>query len=150
VQVLAPQAVYADHRGRIVNLPAFPTVESTVIESNAGAVRGNHYHRDETHLMYVVSGLMLYIEQDGDRRLHVVEVRPGESVLTPAGVPHCTFFPEDTAFVTLSDVSRAGEAYEQAVIRVTPLHEHPDVRRYIADAPRLLMAKVPPTSSTVE
>ncbi|MEU1762970.1 cupin domain-containing protein [Micromonospora sp. NPDC005652] len=139
MQVLAPQGIYADKRGRIVTLPTFPTVESTVIESRAGAVRGNHYHRDETHLMYVVSGFMVYIEQDVEGGLQVVEVRPGESVRTPAGVAHCTFFPEDTTFVALSDVSRAGDAYEDAVTRVAPMHEHPDVRRYIADAPGLLV-----------
>jgi oxalate decarboxylase/phosphoglucose isomerase-like protein (cupin superfamily) len=139
--VLAPQAVYADQRGRIVTLPEFQTAESTVIESRAGAVRGNHYHSEETHLMYVVSGLMLYIEQTDDGGLRTLELLPGESVVTPAGAPHCTLFPEDTVFVTLSDVTRAGDAYEQAVIRVPALHEHPDMRRYVARMPRLLVAQ---------
>lgn len=123
-EIIVPaDAVYADERGRIIALPHFDTAGAMVIESQPGAVRGNHYHLHESHLMYVVSGLMIYLEEDPDGKLIVTEVGPGESVISPKGAAHATVFPEQTVFVALSDWDRRGHRYEDEVIRVPPL-EH--------------------------
>jgi quercetin dioxygenase-like cupin family protein len=142
-RIIEPQGVYADDRGRIVTLPQFAVVGSTVIESRAGAVRGNHYHRNESHLMYVASGRMLYLEQDPAGELVVVEVGPGESVVTPPGAPHCTVFPEDTVFIALSDADRTGDRYEEHVVRIRPLHERAEVAARVAALGRLVTAPAP-------
>jgi mannose-6-phosphate isomerase-like protein (cupin superfamily) len=139
-QILSPKDVNVDQRGRIITLPKFTTVETTLIESRAGAVRGNHYHLDESHLMYIVTGRMIYIEQGESDGLQVVELGPGESVVTPAGAPHCTLFPEDTVFVTLSDAVRADGAYETSVVRIKPLHEAAEIREWLDRMPHLLLA----------
>lgn len=129
--LLPPDAVHTDPRGSITALPPFATAGTMVIESERGAVRGNHYHHDESHLMYVVSGRMIYIEDDPQLGICVAEVGPGQSVVSPKGVPHTTVFPEHTVFVTLSDVDRAGHKYEDAVVRVDPLEERPEVAPYL-------------------
>ena len=130
-QVIPAEAVYADDRGEIVALPHFATAGTMVIESEAGAVRGNHYHDNESHLMYVVSGRMIYIEETPGGRVTVAVVGPGQSVVSPAGAPHCTVFPERTFFVTLSDWDRRGHRYEDEVTRVQPLEERPEVAAYL-------------------
>lgn len=142
-RIVAPLGVHTDERGSIVSLPAFPTVASTVIESRAGAVRGNHYHRDESHLMYVISGLMLYLEEDGSGSLAAFEVGPGESVVSPPGAPHATVFLEDTIFVALSDVDRSGHRYEGGVVRVRPLQERPEISDRISAAGKLITVHYP-------
>ncbi|QNP71424.1 cupin domain-containing protein [Streptomyces roseirectus] len=129
--ILPPDAVHADPRGSITALPPFEAVGTVVIESEPGAVRGNHYHHDESHLMYVVSGRMIYIEDDPELGICVAEVGPGQSVVSPKGVPHTTVFPEHTVFVTLSDVDRTGRKYEDEVVRVDPLEERPEVAPYL-------------------
>lgn len=139
--VIEPDGVYTDARGRIVSLPVFPTVGSTVIESWTGAVRGNHYHAHESHLMYVVSGRMLYIEQEESGALQSFDVGPGESVITPPGAPHCTVFLEDTVFIALSDADRSGEKYEEEVVRVAPLHERPELAERLARFGKLITVR---------
>ncbi|MBC2869778.1 cupin domain-containing protein [Streptomyces mexicanus] len=130
-RTLPPEAVHTDPRGRIITLPPFDTAGTTVIESEPGAVRGNHYHRHESHLMYVVSGRMIYIEEDAEQRISVAEIGPGQSVVSPRGVAHTTVFPERTVFVTLSDWDRRGRRYEDEVVRVAPLEDRPEVAPYL-------------------
>jgi quercetin dioxygenase-like cupin family protein len=129
--IVPADATHADSRGKIIALPYFTTAGTMVIESQPGAVRGNHYHLNESHLMYVVSGRMLYIEEDADQTVTVAEVGPGESVISPKAVPHATVFPEYTVFVTLSDWDRRGHRYEDEVVRVDPLENRPEVAGYL-------------------
>ncbi|GGZ24915.1 cupin domain-containing protein [Streptomyces poonensis] len=142
LRILAPTEVHADLRGSITALPHFDTAGTMVIESEAGAVRGNHYHRNESHLMYVVSGRMIYLEEDADHRISVAEVGPGQSVISPKGVPHTTVFPERTVFVTLSDWDRRGRRYEDEVVRVDPLEERPEVAPYLEGIGELLTGEL--------
>lgn len=138
-QIIVPaDAIYADGRGKIIALPSFNTAGAMVIESQPGAVRGNHYHTNESHLMYVVSGRMFYIEQDADQKIAVAEVGPGESVISTKGAPHTTVFPEYTVFVTLSDRDRRGHRYEDEVVRVNPLENHPEVATYLTGMGELI------------
>lgn len=131
-QMIVPaDAVYADSRGKIIALPYFNTAGTMVIESQPGAVRGNHYHLNESHLLYVVSGRMHYIEEDAAQKTTVAEVGPGESVISPKGAPHATVFPEYTVFVTLSDRDRRGHRYEDEVVRVDPLENRPEVASHL-------------------
>lgn len=136
--IIPAGAVYPDSRGMITALPSFTTAGTMVIESRPGAVRGNHYHLDESHLMYVVSGRMLYIEENPDHTLTTAEVGPGESVVSPKGAPHATVFPEHTVFVTLSDTDRRGRRYEDEVVRVDPLQDRPEVAAYLAEMGELI------------
>ncbi|HUQ55154.1 cupin domain-containing protein [Lentzea sp.] len=138
-QIILPDAVYTDDRGRIISLPSFAVAGATVIESFAGAVRGNHYHLNESHLMYVVSGLMIYIEEGLDKHLAVTEVGPGQSVVSPPGVSHCTVFAEDTVFLALSDWDRKGDNYENEVVRVSPMEVRPEVAEHLTGIDRLIL-----------
>jgi quercetin dioxygenase-like cupin family protein len=138
--VMPAEAVFSDGRGRIIALPHFHAAGTMVIESESGAVRGNHYHLNESHLMYVVSGRMIYLEEDGDQHITVAEVGPGESVISPKGAPHATVFPVRTVFVTLSDWDRRGHRYEEEVVRVDPLEDRPEVSRYLAGIDELITA----------
>lgn len=145
LHIIPAEGVYADDRGRIVSLPAFPAVGAMIIDSCTGAVRGNHYHRGESHLMYVISGRMLYIEQEESGAVTALDVTSGESVITPPGVPHCTVFLEDTTFIALSDADRSGGKYEEEVVRVRPLHEHPGLIGRLPPLEKLVTARHAPT-----
>lgn len=126
-KILAPGGVFPDARGRIVALPDFPTAHSMIIESVRGAVRGNHYHHHESHLMYVVSGRMIYIEEQDGGELLTLDVGPGQSVVSPRGLAHTTVFPEPSVIAVLSDVDRGGARYEEQVVRVDPLQHRVDL-----------------------
>ncbi|ANS70524.1 hypothetical protein SLINC_8300 [Streptomyces lincolnensis] len=128
--ILPPEGVYRDARGEIINLPPFPTVGVLVINSRRTAVRGNHWHANESHLMYVASGRMLYIEEDENGELFTLEMGSQDAVVSPRGRAHCTVFLEDSVIVVLSDADRTGRRYEDEVVRVPPLNERLDLSRY--------------------
>jgi mannose-6-phosphate isomerase-like protein (cupin superfamily) len=134
--ILLPEGVYADARGRIIALPDFPTKHAMIIECNTGAVRGNHYHHHESHLMYVVSGRMIYLEQQADGEIRTLDVKPGEAVVSPVSLAHTTVFPEPTVIAVLSDVDRGGERYENEVVRVDPLQHQVDIS-HLYDGPQV-------------
>jgi len=135
-ETIPPQNIYSDERGRIVSLPPFPATGVLVIESEPGAVRGNHLHQHESHLMYVVSGRMIYLEETERGTVVATEVGAGETVISPRGRAHCTVFPERTVICVLNDVDRTGARYEEEVVRVAPLDQRVDLSHLIgADLP---------------
>ena len=130
-ELIAPQNIYADDRGRIVSLPPFPATGVLIIESEPGAVRGNHFHAQESHLMHVVSGRMIYLEESASGTVAATEVKAGETVISERGLAHCTVFPERTVICVLNDVDRTGHRYEDEVVRVEPLDQRIDLGRFV-------------------
>lgn len=51
-----PYATHADARGRFRGLTRDGWAEVNFIETRAGEVRGNHYHRETRELFFIVSG----------------------------------------------------------------------------------------------
>jgi mannose-6-phosphate isomerase-like protein (cupin superfamily) len=118
--LVAVPAPFVDARGVIQTLVdgAIQTVQ--IIVSAKGTVRANHYHRADSHYMYVTSGSMQYYYRpvgatDAPRS---VLVRAGEMVFTPPMVEHAVFFPEDCMFINIAARSREQATYESDVVRV--------------------------------
>lgn len=130
-ELVPPQKIYTDERGRIVSLPPFPATGVLIIESEPGAVRGNHFHQQESHLMHVVSGRMIYLEESASGTVAATEVKAGETVISGRGRAHCTVFPERTVMCVLNDVDRTGNRYEDEVVRVAPLDQRIDLSRFL-------------------
>jgi oxalate decarboxylase/phosphoglucose isomerase-like protein (cupin superfamily) len=91
-----------------------------VIYCKAGTRRSSHYHLTDSHVLYVVSGRMLYWEQpvDGSAPMALCEVPPGEQVFTGPMVSHWTEFPVDTVLVSVSRLHRTHEQHEADLVRV--------------------------------
>ena len=90
-----------------------------MINSKAGSLRANHYHKTDWHYCYVISGKIEYYykELNSDKTPDLLVVEKGNMVFTPPLVEHCMKFPEDTLFLTLSRNPRDQETYELDVIR---------------------------------
>lgn len=85
---------WKENRTDITNYSKFVTSESDgerimlddcevhVVHHNADESRGDHTH-EEAHIIFIRSGRMRW-GVDGD----VQEVSPGDTVVTPGGVPH--------------------------------------------------------------
>jgi quercetin dioxygenase-like cupin family protein len=91
-----------------------------VITSKASTVRANHYHKADSHFMYVVRGSMRYYHRPvGDKSPPtMLLVKEGEMVFTPPLVEHAVEFPEDTAFLNITGKSREQKSYEDDLVRV--------------------------------
>lgn len=111
---------FVDARGKIQPLVDLMMRSAVLIESKAGSLRANHYHKTDWHYCYVVSGEIEYLHRPtgSDEPPKIIYVKQGEMVFTPPMVDHGMKFPVDTVFLTLSRNPRDQESYEADVVRV--------------------------------
>jgi oxalate decarboxylase/phosphoglucose isomerase-like protein (cupin superfamily) len=114
---------FTDERGEIIKLldDGKTTIKSVLlINSKKGAVRANHYHKEDAHYVYMVSGSMEYTEQsiDGRGEKETVVVKAGDLVYTPQMIAHAMHFLEESSFLAMALKSRHHEAYEADTVRI--------------------------------
>ena len=111
---------FADVRGKIQPLVDVLMRSAVLIESKAGSLRANHYHKTDWHYCYVLSGTIEYIHRPtgSNKEPETIIVNRGEMVFTPPMIDHAMKFPVDTVFLTLSRNPRDQETYEADVVRV--------------------------------
>lgn len=120
---------FENEAGWIQNLAEQPVGGVAVLFCKAGSSRSHHWHRDDSHELYVVSGEMRYVERArvvltaagpiGPTRRRVI--RAGEMIRTGPNVEHSTYFPVDTILISLSARSRTHAEHEADVVRCAPL-----------------------------
>jgi len=117
--VTVPQ-VFSDPRGSILNIADGLIGDVAIIESEIGAIRANHYHDDDWHLSYIVSGSMRYQWKDSvtSTEFNEVEVKAGQMVYSPSGAPHKMIFLEKSVFVAVAALSRSKDNYESDTHRL--------------------------------
>lgn len=118
--VAVPQ-IFEDARGEIRNLADGTIGDVAIISSNSGAVRANHFHHDDWHLCYLVSGEMEYFWSTSldERKFQSTIVKSKEMVFTPARTPHKIVFTENSIFLSISKLSRISENYERDTFKLT-------------------------------
>lgn len=96
----------------------------SLIHCLAGSRRSSHWHRTDSHYLYVVRGEMRYAERAyGSGTLVKFTVKPGQMVHTGPRVEHWTFFPVETLLISISKLGRSHEAHEADVVRVPWIDE---------------------------
>tara|TARA_Y100000588_G_C14278450_1_gene935663 strand:+ start:2393 stop:2836 length:444 start_codon:yes stop_codon:yes gene_type:complete len=114
------EAPFEDDRGFIQMLVNTPIKNVTLIKSNKGAVRANHYHKTDWHYMYMFEGQADYYFRSAESKDDpaVLVWKKGQLVFTPPMEEHTTVFTEDSLFIAISRNPRDQEAYEADVKRV--------------------------------
>ena len=114
---------FVDGRGSIQPLVDTLMKSAVMIESKAGSLRANHYHKTDWHYCYVVSGSIEYLHRPtgSSQEPEILKIEEGEMVFTPPMVDHGMRFPVDTIFLTLSRNPRDQESYEADVVRIDML-----------------------------
>jgi quercetin dioxygenase-like cupin family protein len=111
-----------EERGRIIPVAEGLWKTVLVIESKKGAIRANHYHKRDTHLMHILSGRARYVElaEAGGCAPPVFTVDrvvgPGGQILTGPDVPHAMEFLEDTVMIVCSTQVRDKETYLNEIV----------------------------------
>jgi quercetin dioxygenase-like cupin family protein len=114
-------SIIEDDRGRIIPVADGVFRSVMVIESKKGAVRANHYHKTDSHIMHILSGRARYVEAPLNGFAGVVVSRtvgPGDSIKTDALVLHAIEFLEDTVMVVCTENDRDYETYMSDIVRV--------------------------------
>jgi quercetin dioxygenase-like cupin family protein len=110
---------FSDARGTISDILEREAVNSvTIITSRAGAVRGNHYHRETTQYVFVVQGRLRFTCQKpgGPRRSFVAE--SGSLVTSEPNDRHAMRALDDAVFIAMSRGPRGGREYESDTFRL--------------------------------
>lgn len=127
-------SAFIDARGSILNLLELGSSDApirgvSVIRTKAGEYRSNHWHREDGHWLFVLSGKMHYAECPVLDRKPVenvfdvpnyppfVEIQQGEMVYTGPRIWHKTYFPIDTVLLSLSLRPRDHESHEADLVR---------------------------------
>lgn len=111
---------FVNQNGVIQNLLLERFTSAAIIASVRGSVRANHYHRNDFHYSYVVSGSVEYYHRPvGSKEIPKHERFPaGTMFFSPPMVEHAMFFPEATTFITFAKLIRDHEHHEEDVRRV--------------------------------
>ena len=110
---------FVDQRGSIQPLVDLMMKSAVMIESKAGTLRANHYHKTDWHYCYVIKGRIEYFhrEVNSKKKPELIIVEKENMIFTPPMVEHCMKFPLDTLFLTLSRNRRDQKTYEEDVVR---------------------------------
>jgi quercetin dioxygenase-like cupin family protein len=106
---------FADERGTIEDILEGPIDCVTTIFTRAGAIRGNHIHKETIQWTYVVSGKLRAVTPNSS-----MLYMPGSLIQEPPGIPHAWRAEEDTVCLVLTRGPRSGEGYESDTIRLAP------------------------------
>lgn len=110
---------YTDERGDIINLVQRPLGSASLITSKVGTLRAGHYHKEDWHYCYVLSGSIAYFSRPvGSESLNYTHVATGQMFFTPPMWEHWMVFLADTSFLTFGGGDRTQEHYEEDLIRV--------------------------------
>lgn len=111
---------FTDERGEITNILEEPISHVAIITSMKGAVRGNHYHPEQTQYVYLISGKYESISKDlgkKDSREERVIVKAGDLVITPPMIAHAMVFVEDSTFLNLTPGNRDSDKFKEHTIK---------------------------------
>lgn len=114
-----PRPAFIDDRGTITDiLASVPIDHVTVITSRANALRGNHFHKETTHYLYMVRGRMRLTTQQPGGVAQSVVLSEGDLFENPPGERHAMRALEDSAFMVFSRGPRGGADFESDTYRL--------------------------------
>lgn len=92
----------------------------SVLYSHKDSVRANHFHKEDSHFLYVIKGAVDYYERPiGSAEIpEPVRYVENQMFFTPPMVEHAMRFAEDTIMVSISKRPRDSESHESDVVRV--------------------------------
>lgn len=127
--ITKPKLVAKDDRGvieELVNGDFHIVLRTTQVK---GSVRANHYHKQDSHIGYLVSGKLQYMtrplrQAQGkpvlDEKAPVTKyiIKPGQMFYTPPMLVHATVALEDSDVLYFTPRSGQQKEYENDLVRV--------------------------------
>ncbi len=112
-------APFIDERGLIQNLLNTSINGAAILTSKKGSIRSNHYHREDFHYLYIISGSMEYYERSINEEFvgKPLIVNAGEMIFTPPLKVHKTVFLDDTTMISFSKRNRDHDSHEEDLVR---------------------------------
>lgn len=109
---------FVDNRGEIQNLWLGNSGSITILTSKKGSRRAGHIHSTDWHSIYVISGLLSYVEGPDSKNLKEYIVEPGQMIFTRPDIYHEVIAIEDTVFLTVNGILKNHENYHKTMKKV--------------------------------
>ena len=108
-----------DLRGHILSIVDHNISNVSLIKCNSNTIRSNHYHKTDSHFMYVLKGQIDYFFKDIDNdNIKYINVKEGQNIFTPPLEIHATYFKVTTEIIVSSVNPRDKITYENDTVRV--------------------------------
>lgn len=90
------------------------------IYSKKGSIRANHYHKKDTHFMYIIYGEILYFYRNRKKgaKAKFKLMKKNDLFFTPSMQEHMAYFTKNTHFLAFSTRKRTKFDYEKDLIKV--------------------------------
>ena len=113
--------VHTDERGSIIDLLNEKLNHVGLIVTEKDAIRGCHYHKLSTQYTYVLSGKfeILIAKSNTPTNVKKIILESGEIIIIPPGIIHRFKALEKSTIIDMVSESRAGNSFEDDVVRVT-------------------------------
>jgi len=124
IKVIHLKPEFVDVRGeitRIINEPELKIQAVLLLTHKKGSIRGNHYHKKDSHWVYCVSGKFRYYEKDlkkKNSKSASIIMNPGDLVYSKPGIVHAMEAIVDTVFLAITTEKRQQKSYEDDLVRV--------------------------------
>lgn len=128
IQITKIKPEFVDERGyisRLIDQDEFKIRSVLYIKRKKGTDGANHYHKQDAHYIYCLSGRLKYLEKDmskDDSEIESAIMEEGDLVLSRPMMWHCTEFLEDTVLLAFSTENRDQEKYEKDTVRIKFSH----------------------------
>ena len=103
IEILSPDFEFSDERGCLTQLVHQGYNQFNIIFSKKDIVRGNHYHKENREVFFVITGSFKVIaEKDFKREEYLFNA--GDMFLIPPYVMHSFYYIEDTWLASMYDI----------------------------------------------
>ena len=110
---------HKDERGLITDILVHEEIEHvTVITSLKGVERGNHFHKETVQWVYLYSGKLEALTQEGEGEVIATVLMPGDLIKTDKLEKHALYAIEDSVFFVFTRGPRGGKDYEEDTYRL--------------------------------
>lgn len=103
IKMLEPDFKFANDTGLLVQLVHEGWTQVNVLVSNAGSIRGGHYHKVSNEAFYIVSGKVKLLLETEDEKEECILQKDDMFLVSPYQ-KHTFTFIEDTVMVSMYDI----------------------------------------------
>ncbi len=93
---------FGDERGKLTQIVHKGWNQVNYMTSEAGAIRGNHYHKNNAEFFYIISGKIKLTLQNLDKSIEeVYDIKAGDVFIINKNINHIFEYLEPTALISM-------------------------------------------------